>query len=396
MSQPLEISVPIFWSRYLPASAGAEIAMQLEASGVVDSMTIYDQLTFLTPHSLWNPDETPMAKVLPDVDSFGDPFAVMGNWLASAPTLGTSIGVDAVRRGPAELWQSMMTLALFTEGKAVFQMGAGENKQCRPFGWKRKEGIGRLEDHLRAYRAFWDTEGPIEMEGNFWSFKDAWLGEAKQYRPRVWTMGGGPKLLDLATTYSDGFTTIAPQVWTSADHAGEEIARMKADLAQKGRDPEQFTFGIWAATMIHDDMSVIDHALDHNKVIRWLSASIGRINQRDWAKEGIEPVWPEDWHYAIRMFPVSVGAEEANRIADAVTPEMSRKAWMLGTPQECADQVQEYIDAGVSWINLVDLLPLALDPEQAPEALRRQIEFCRILKERNPHLERPVVASAAA
>ena len=65
-------------------------------------------------------------------------------------------------------------------------------------------------------------------------------------------------------------------------------------------------------------------------------ATGGRINQRDWGPEGIKPVMPEDWHYAFDMLPGSMTKEEILEITDQVEPEMVRKTFFYGTPEEVA------------------------------------------------------------
>ena len=192
-ARSLEIDLPIFYVRHVPIEGVGEAAMAIEASGVVDSVTVWDQLTFHVPPALWRPEYTPLATALPDIDSMPDAFATLGYIAAVAPGLGLTTSPDAVRRGPGELMQSMLTLSDFTRGRATFQMGAGEIKQTKPFGHKRTQGLKRLEDQFRIYRRFLENDGPIDHEGNVWNMDQAWLGESYGYRPRLFALGGGPE-----------------------------------------------------------------------------------------------------------------------------------------------------------------------------------------------------------
>lgn len=379
MSRKPATAVPMVIDRNFPATAFADTIKAIHASGVVDQTLMWDQMTSWYPPCLWTPERTPMARVIPDLDSYPDWFAMASYGAAHAPGMGTVISMDAIRRGPAEMVQSMATLANITQGRSVFQVGAGEVKQCKPFGWKRSTGMQRLEDFYRAFHALWAAEGPIDFQGHITQFERAWLGVARQHRPRIWGLGGGPKVLDLATTYADGFGTMAPFVWSSPAHAAEEIARMKAALREKGRDPEAFDFGAWGAVLLHEDPSVIDRALD-DPVIRWNSVIFGRINQGDWDREGIEPPMPRDWHYSLKLLPVNIGAREADEMIARVTRPMSEKTWIYGTPQKVAEDLQAYVDAGVTWIGVVDILPMVLPPEDAAGALSRSLQVCRLLK----------------
>ena len=179
----IELDVPIGVSRYLPMPAVAETARAYEASGVIDSVSVWDQLNFFHPPSLWNTETTPMAAVFPDCDSFPDAFTTLAYASCAAPKLGLAVGTDAVRRSPAELLQAMLTLGNMAGGPTTLQLGAGEIKQCRPYGWRRKEGIGRMEDLLRALKLLGEADGPIDFEGNYWKLEQAWIGNAKQTAP---------------------------------------------------------------------------------------------------------------------------------------------------------------------------------------------------------------------
>jgi len=375
----VETAVIVFGDRYMPAGAIAEQARALQASGVVDYLEMSDQLNNFIPPSLWTTENTPMAAVLPDIDSPVDAFMAVAYAAAAAPGMKITLATDSIRRGPSELVQSMLTLANMTEGNAMFQVGGGEQKQCRQFGWKRGQGLARMEDLFKIFHAYWDTEGPVDFEGHHTTLKRAYLGGAKPHRPKLWGLGGGPKLLDLATTYCDGFSAAAPCVWANAEEAGSHIAELKQELERKGRDPEAFGFGIFCPVLLHEDEDRLDAALD-NPLVRWMTATYGRITPTDWRKVGIEPPVPDDWTYYMKMVPYHETAEFIADVLTKSTREVAENGLFWGTPAKVAATLQEYVDAGVNWVLPVDYMPLMLTPEEAPTALGRSIEVCSLLK----------------
>jgi phthiodiolone/phenolphthiodiolone dimycocerosates ketoreductase len=374
-------AVPIVADRHLPASAFGAAATAIAASGVVDDIQVWDQLTSWFPQSLWTADRTPLAAVMADCDSFPDAFVMAAYGAAAAPGTGLILSSDSVRRGPAELIQSLLTLANVYEGKAIFQLGAGELKQTQPFGYKRSQGIKRLEDLYEVFHRLWQTDGPVSYDGHYAKIDTAWLGRAKNHRPQIWGMGGGPRIIDLATTHADGFVTMAPMVWNSPEEVAENIASMKRTLAEKGRDPEAFGFGIWSPLLIHEDPNVIDRALD-NDLMRWVTAIIGRINQGDWANIGLESPMAADWHYAMKLLPMKIGEAEAMEIVGRTTRRHSEQTWLYGTSDEVAQQLQPYVEAGVNLVCLLDILPFVLEVEDAMGAIARSIEVSGRLKRR--------------
>jgi len=380
MSRPVEIAVPNWADRSLPADVFLDIARQIDASEDVDYMQLWDQMTFLLPRSLWTPEVTPMANVIPDIDSFPDWFVMAACAAQACPDLGVMISTDAIRRGPAELLQTALTVANVTRGKLSLHIGAGEVKQCRPFGWKRAEGLDRLEDQLQIFHKFMDGDQPIDHDGNVWKLDQAWIGQgAKQYRPDLWTMGGGPRIVDIATSHADGFGTCIPWVWTSPEHCAEEIAKIKQQVEANGRDPDSFRVSVWAGLLVHEDPEMVSAGLDH-PIIRWLTAIFGRIIQSDWLKEGIEPPFPPEYHYAMKLLPMKIGEREAREVLARTTREHAERSWITGTPEEVATEIQGYVEAGASFVSLMDCLPLTLEPEDSMQGTRRSIEIAERLK----------------
>ena len=276
----------------------------------------------------------------------------------------------------------MLTLANATNGKATFQVGAGEIKQCKPYGHKRSEGLDRLEDFYRAFHAFWNNEEPFDLAGHHLHFERAWLGKSRRHKPRIWGLGGGPRVYDLATTYADGFSTVGVMVWSNPDHAAAEIKKMKQQLESKGRDPEAFVFSIWAPLLLSEDNDFIERAFD-NPFVKWTTLIFGRIIQSEWLKEGIQPPVAPDWHYALKMLPMDIGPAEASEMMSHVTPEMSHKSWIYGDAKKAAAELQGFIDAGVTHVAAVDMLPALMEPEASAAALQRSIEVCRRIKMAN-------------
>lgn len=382
-AQPLETSIPITVDRHFPPMAFAQAAAAIQGGGSVDYFQVWDQLTSWYPQALWTPENTPLAAVMPDCDSFHDVWVMAGYAAAAAPELGIVLSVDSIRRGPAELAQSVRTLTDLTGGRTILQLGAGEIKQCKPFGWKRSEGIQRLEDFYRINQLFLDHDEPVSFEGHHTTLKDAWIGTAKPNRPQVWGLGGGELILDLATSYADGFCTMCPFVWTTPERVAEQRAQIREQLERKGRDPDAFRLGIWATMLLHEDQNVLDLAMD-NRLTRWLTAIAGRISMADWREENLEPPFPDDWHYALKMLPLSMSQAEVEDWAGRATRQMVEKSFFIGSPAEAAKQVQPYLDAGVDFVGILDMTAFVLDPAEAATAITRSIETSRHLKGLQP------------
>lgn len=321
-----------------------------------------------------------MAAAISDCDSFQDAFISAAFAAAATDNLGVTVSTDATRRGPAELLQTMLTLSDGAGSPAVLQLGGGELKQCKPFGFKRSQGLGRLEESLQIMRKLLDEDGLIEFDGKYYPYRDAWIGGAKAIRPKVYTLGGGPRLFEIAARYADGIVSIAPFAYPTPEEFSEFVTFMKREVERYGRDPEQFTVGLWYAALVDDGSNDLD-AMADNGLMRFFAAMSGRLDQSKWREAGLTPVWPDDWHYALSLLPASITSAEANDIVDRTPREMVTKGFFTGSPAELAAVMSDYAEAGATYHSLCDMAPAARDMDRAEPALAAQLETCARFKQ---------------
>jgi phthiodiolone/phenolphthiodiolone dimycocerosates ketoreductase len=378
----VETAIAVWGDRHLPPAAIQQMGVGLEASGVVDGVLICDQITNFLPRQLWTPENTPMADLMADCDSHPDVFVMAAYLLAAAPSLDLNVSTDSIRRAPAELIQTMLTLSNIAEGRATFQIGGGEIKQTGPTGHPHKQGMSRMKDLFEIFQRVMDTDGPIDYDGRRWKMKNLALGSAKQHRPKLWGLGAGPTLLDHATTYADGLGVTCPPVWGRADAFERECKRIRQMVADKGRDPEAFKIGVWFPVMLARDWDQLDPYLE-NPLVKWMSGMFGRIDGAWWGDIGMESPIPLDWHYYTDFLPYEVTDAFVDEVISKTTRDHVLECWLSGTPAEVAGKVQDYIDAGADWVCPMDYLPLMLPPEEAEEAFGRSIELCGAIKAAN-------------
>ncbi|MBN9735601.1 MULTISPECIES: LLM class flavin-dependent oxidoreductase [unclassified Pseudonocardia] len=380
MAKDIRTGIGIWASRFLDPTGAADSARALQATGQVDQFVLWDQMTSWWPNSLWTPENTPLADQIPDMDSLQDPFATAAFALAGVDRLGFAVCTDATRREPPELAQTMLTLAMATRGRASLCLGAGEVRHISPFGRKRSQGLKRLDETFQILRLLLKEHGLVDYEGDLWNLRDAWVGNAgKDRRPEVIAMGGGPKLTDMALRHADGFGTGAPFVYADADAYSSAIGGHRRTLGEIGRDPDDFTFALHHIVFVLDEDDDFERYVD-NPMLKWYAATGGRLNMADWQAEGIDPVMPLDWHYALHMKPNSMSLPEVMEIVDQVTPEMVRKTFFHGTPEQIAAQITPYVQAGAQLNLIADLAPLLIptDPAKTVEA---SAEICRLVKQ---------------
>jgi len=375
----VEFAVNYWPSRFLPPQAGAEFARQLEATGVVDWFQTWDQLVSFFPQALWRPDVTPLARLTSDCDSYYN-AAMVAVLAANATTkLNITTTLDAVRNGPAELLQQMLTLAAATPARVALQFAAGELKQCKPFGWKRSQGLSRMEDIFVIVRKLLASDGLISHEGKHWNYTDAWIGAHFPKVPELWALGGGPQLIDIATSYADGFTSMVPSAFATPEQWRAQVDEIHTQLERKDRDPNDFTCGFWPFVIVYENDDQRERLIT-SPLTKWMTAVFGRLHHGAWKDEGERLIFAEDWHYALRLLPHQMSQTEVDEVVAAVTPTMVEKSWLIGTPEEVAAQLQPWVEAGATYIAPSEMAPAVFEPEEQPQGFQLMIELSARLK----------------
>jgi phthiodiolone/phenolphthiodiolone dimycocerosates ketoreductase len=375
----LMTGVGIWSSRHLSPKISAQFAEILEADENVDQLVVWDQLMNWFPQALWEPANTPLAAHFPDVDSIADPFLIAAFALSAVQKLGFAICTDATRRDPAEMSQALLTLAMATEGQGSLFLGAGEIRHIAPFGRRRAVGLKRLEDALQVMRLLLKERAPVDHDGAVWKMHDAFIGNGgKDRRPQVIAMGGGPRLTEAALRYADGLSFGAPFTYARAEECAEAITSYKKKLEEYGRDPERFSFGLHHIVFLTEDKDEFERHVD-NPLVKFYAATGGRLNMDDWDSEDLEPVMPRDWHYAFKMIPGSMTPAEIRDIVDRTPPEMVRKTYFHGTPEEIAADIRPFVEAGADRHLVADVSGLIVETD--PQlAFKRLGEICRCIK----------------
>src|SRR5215210_8018652 len=117
-----------------PARLGATIARGLELAGVA-SLWAPDHWMWLAPLGVWDRSTFPAARVIRNPEANFDAF----NWLTwlSTRTRKAQVGVavtEAIRRHPAEIAQSALSIHHLSGGRFVLGIGAGERENVEPYG----------------------------------------------------------------------------------------------------------------------------------------------------------------------------------------------------------------------------------------------------------------------
>ncbi len=149
--------------------------------------------------------------------------------------IATSV-VDTVRRHPAMLAQTALTISHLSGGRFILGVGSGELENTVPYGFDFAKPVSRFEESLKVIRLLWESEGPVDFSGEFYQLAHARLDtEPCEGRyPPIWIGAVGPRMLKITGRYADGWWPAG--VFSPEDYA-EKLQFIRTAADQAGRDP---------------------------------------------------------------------------------------------------------------------------------------------------------------
>ena len=227
-------------------------------------------------------------------------------------------------RIPGAFAKMTATVDEMSGGRLEVGMGAGWNEEDHhqlgiPFP-PLKERYDRLEESLAIVHGLWTEPDGWNYPGTLWQVRNA------LFRPRPASPGrrhpnlilggeGGPRLARLVATYADEFNRTS----ASPDNVAEAFARVRAACATAGRDPDTVVLSAMVGVLVAESEDDLRHRL------------------RD----------------QVAMVKSSSSADEwlAER----------RDRWIIGTPDQARERIEEFAAAGVQRLMLQDFLPRDLE-----------------------------------
>src|ERR1700723_65025 len=177
-------------------------------SGRYHSIWLPDHMVSFWPDSIWTPEFTDLASASPSPHRHLDGLAVA----AAAAVLTENVPlvssvVDTVRRHPSLLAQSALTIDHIARGRFILGLGSGETENTVPYGFDFSKPVGRFEESLQVIRLLWESQGPVDFSGQFYTLRHARL-DTEPYEgryPPIWAGGSGPRIMGIIGRHCDGW-----------------------------------------------------------------------------------------------------------------------------------------------------------------------------------------------
>lgn len=323
--EPLRIGVP---GSQRPARDPIRAVVQAEDAGF-DSIWWADRLMGWLP-------EGPHALL--------DPFPLMAAAAVATKRilLGTAV-TDPLRRHPAQLAQTALTLQHLSRSRLVLGVGCGEVAGTRPYGISYDRPVSRLEDALEVLRRLWADGHPVSYDGPFFSLDRAVCGLAASVDPPpVWVAAHGPRTLRLTGTVADGWLPTA----YGPDAYRDGLTAVRAAEATAGRRRGAVEAGVFLWMVVAESRDRARALLRENDL-----RALGLLLPQGALARTPLPEGP--WASLVPTDPRTA------ELVDGVDPDELGDVLPIGSPDDVADEIARYVAAGAKHIVLCDMAPVA-------------------------------------
>jgi alkanesulfonate monooxygenase len=200
--------------------------------------------------------------------------------------------------------------------------------------WSKEQRYELMEEEVRIFKALWTSTGRVEFQGKYHTLRGARIAPRpyQQPHPRFYLGGGSQQASEISAKHSD-----VHLFWgDTPERIAENIRTIRALAAQHGREHE-IGFGMRLQIICREtEVEAWDFA---NGLVRGVtdaqtravhthySSSAANLRVQELARQHGDLIMPHLWTGITRIRP---GAGIA----------------IVGDPQQCADTLQQFIDAG--------------------------------------------------
>ncbi len=345
-------------------------------SGRYHSIWLPDHMVSFWPDSIWTPEFTDLATVSPSPHRYLDSTAVAGAVavLTQNTLIATSV-TDTVRRHPASLAQTALTLSHLSKGRFVLGLGSGEAENTVPYGFDFAKSVSRFEEALKVINLLWRSDGVIDFDGQFFHLDHARL-DTEPFNgrfPPIWIGAGGPRMLEITGRHADGWWPT--QVFSPEEYA-TKLSVVHEAAERAGRDPSKIVTLATMSFLIGDEEELA--AIVKAPMIKaWVLQIPAGVMRR----HGYEHPMGETWQGYHDINPGLLTRDRLVELLEKVDPQAILDIFRHGTPLEAARIVKGYCDAGLRVPAIIDyssMAGLAYGPRSAAKVREVEDELMRL------------------
>ncbi len=364
-----EVNIGTLAPFLFPFDKSVKTAKRIEEIGY-DSMWYPDHLMGFIPETIWTPDVTPLAFFQRSPHTFCDPFTLMAAHAAATSTilLGTSV-TETIRRHPAVLAQTALTLDHISKGRFILGIGAGEIENIEPYGLDFTQPVSKLEENLKIIRLLWsDPEKKKSFTGKFLSLTDAVISlePYKEVYPPLWIGAMGPRMLHITGALADGWLPVGLNLPDSCEWYKKSLCTIRESAKRAGR-PGTITAGLYAMTLITKTHEECHELFKKPLAKAWALAT----SEEPFRAAGVKHPFstPEKpFNALLHYVPTRYSRECILKAMDSIPEDVLEYCLFHGTVDEIIEKIEKYAHAGLEHIVFWNLTGM-IEPAKNRESL---------------------------
>jgi phthiodiolone/phenolphthiodiolone dimycocerosates ketoreductase len=348
-------------------------------SGRYHSIWLPDHLVSFWPDSIWTPEFTDLATVSPSPHRHLDAMAMAA--AAAVRTervpIATSV-VDTVRRHPALLAQTALTIDHLSKGRFILGLGSGETENTVPYGFDFSKPVSRFEESIEVIKLLWQRQGLIDFEGKFYRLQHARMDtELFAGRcPPIWVGASGPRMLEITGRHADGWWPAG--AWTPDDYA-EKLKRIHDAAERAGRDPFAIVPAILTMCLLGDEAELAE--MFEAPLVKSILLMVTSEGLRRFGHE--HPMGPH-WRGFQDINPATLTRERIIEFCAKVDKQALIDLLPCGTPEQVARKLKGFCDAGMRVFKVLDygaMAGLKFGAKSAQKVRETEDELLRLVGE---------------
>ena len=289
--------------------------------------------------SVWMGDHVLLPFTPPDCL---DVWTTFGAIAAQTNRIKLGIGVtDPVRKHPAILAQTASTLDIVSNGRMIMGIGGGEAMNTEPYGINWEKPVGRMRETMEIVKKLWREDG-VNYDGKFYKLRSAYMRPKPVQKPHppIWVGANSRLGLKVTAELGDG--------WIPSRTAPETLSRdLKTirEYAEKiGRNANEIVVAPHTFTSISLDRDAAREAVARARL--YLLFTPRRAEQLGYAM----PTHEFDFSHLIYSPDIEKKIKE--KMHD-VPVEAAEAVSIWGTPDDCIEKIESYIEAGATYFPLM-------------------------------------------
>ncbi|MFN8108988.1 MAG: LLM class flavin-dependent oxidoreductase [Thermoleophilia bacterium] len=359
MSAPTRLEISAAAPVRPPVDAVLAAVARREKQGF-DAAWWADHLLHWFPPSIWTDDLTPQAAAQPSPHVWMDPFAMIAAAAGATERIRLGVAVtDTVRRHPAALAQTALTLDHITRGRFVLGVGTGEALNLAPLDLRNDRPLARLDEALQVMRLLFSTPDEVDFAGDHITLRGAAVGLRPygEVPPPIWVAAHRPRGLRLVGRLADGWLPVA----TNVDRYREMWDVVRAAARAADRPEGAVTPGGYVRVALAEDDETARRICVDSTLLRFITLT---APSESFTAQGAEHPLGAGVFGLTRFLPTGLGRAEALALADRVPGSVVLDTVVAGTPATVAAHLAAVAEAGARHLQVVNMTPLA-DPTRA-------------------------------